>query len=94
MNGEGSYEHHERKVVYSVVSSAECKHVLSAIKEVDPKAFVNVIKTEQISGHLYQRHTNNPYQDNKRGRNRMVCVLFFISHNFYMILGNSSFTVG
>ena len=55
MNGEGSYEHHERKVVYSVVSSAECKHVLSAIKEVDPKAFVNVIKTEQISGHFYQR---------------------------------------
>lgn len=47
--------HHERKVVYSVVSSAECKHVLSAIKEVDPKAFVNVIKTEQISGHFYQR---------------------------------------
>ena len=47
MNGEGSYEHHERKVVYSVVSSAECKHVLSAIKEVDPKAFVNVIKTER-----------------------------------------------
>jgi uncharacterized membrane-anchored protein YitT (DUF2179 family) len=55
MDGEGSYEHHERKVVYSVVSSAECKHVLSAIKEVDPKAFVNVIKTEQISGHFYQR---------------------------------------
>lgn len=55
MDGEGSYEHHERKVVYSVVSSAECKHVLNAIKEVDPKAFVNVIKTEQISGHFYQR---------------------------------------
>ena len=55
MEGEGSYEHHERKVVYSVVSSAECKHVLNAIKEVDPKAFVNVIKTEQISGHFYQR---------------------------------------
>ena len=28
---------------------------ISAIKEVDPKAFVNVIKTEQISGHFYQR---------------------------------------
>lgn len=55
MDGEGSYEHHERKVVYSVVSSAECKHVLNAIKEVDPKAFVNVIKTEQISGRFYQR---------------------------------------
>lgn len=55
INGEGSYEHHERKIVYSVVSSAESKHVISAIKKADPKAFVNVIKTEQISGYFYQR---------------------------------------
>lgn len=55
MEGEGSYEHHERKVVYSVVSSAESKHVIQAIRRVDPKAFINVIKTEEISGHFYQR---------------------------------------
>lgn len=55
IEGEGSYEHHERKVVYSVVSSAESKHVIQAIRKVDPKAFINVIKTEEISGHFYQR---------------------------------------
>lgn len=55
MEGEGSYEHHERKVVYSVVSSEESKIIIRAIKEIDPHAFVNVMKTEQVSGRFYQR---------------------------------------
>lgn len=55
IEGEGSYEHHERKIVYSVVSSAESKHVIQAVRAVDPKAFINVIKTEEISGHFYQK---------------------------------------
>lgn len=55
MEGEGSYEHHERKVVYSVVSSEESKRIIRAIKEIDPHAFVNVMKTEQVAGRFYQR---------------------------------------
>lgn len=55
MEGEGSYEHHERKVVYSVVSSEESKIIIRAIKEIDPHAFVNVMKTEQVAGRFYQR---------------------------------------
>ena len=55
MEGEGSYEHRERKVVYSVVSGAESKKVTKAIKEVDANAFINVIKTEQLSGRFYQK---------------------------------------
>lgn len=55
MQGEGPYEHQERTVVYSVVSSAECKHVLKAVKQADPKAFVNVVKTEQVSGRFYHK---------------------------------------
>lgn len=55
MEGEGSYEHHERKVVYSVVSSEESKIIIRAIKKIDPHAFVNVMKTEQVSGRFYQR---------------------------------------
>ena len=58
IEAEGSYEHQERKIVYSVVSRAECKDIISGIKEVDPKAFVNVINTQQISGRFYQR----PYE--------------------------------
>lgn len=55
LDGEGSFKHHERKVVYSVVSSAESKHIINAIRKTDPSAFINVIKTEQISGHFYHR---------------------------------------
>ena len=58
IEAEGSYEHQERKIVYSVVSRAECKDIINGIKEVDPKAFVNVINTQQISGRFYQR----PYE--------------------------------
>lgn len=55
IDGEGSYEHKERKVVYSVVSSAESKVVMRTVKEADPHAFINIIKTEQIAGRFYQK---------------------------------------
>lgn len=55
MRGEGTYERKERKVVYSVVSSAESKHVIRAIKEADPHVFINVVKTDQVSGRFYQK---------------------------------------
>ena len=55
MKGEGSYEGHERSVVYSVVSSYECQQVIAAIKEVDEKAFINAIKTEKIQGRFYHK---------------------------------------
>lgn len=53
--GIGCYEGTERNMLYSVVSSEEVSRVLAAIKEADPKAFVNVIKTEQIGGWFYNR---------------------------------------
>ena len=55
MKGEGSYEGHERSVVYSVVSSYECQQVIAAIKAVDEKAFINAIKTEKIQGRFYHK---------------------------------------
>ncbi len=55
MDGEGSYGHQLHKVVYSVVSSEEIKPVVNAIREADPQAFVNVVRTEQISGQFYKR---------------------------------------
>lgn len=58
LDGEGSFEHQDRKIVYSVVSRAEYKRVLQAVRAADPKAFINVIKTEQISGHFYHK----PYE--------------------------------
>lgn len=55
MEGIGSYEYQERTIIYSVVSSAESKKVIQAIKEVDEEAFINVVKTEQVSGRFYQK---------------------------------------
>ena len=57
LEGEGSYGHCERHVVYSVVSSAESKRVTRAVKEVDPNAFINTIRTEQLLGRFYQKPT-------------------------------------
>lgn len=55
IEGTGSYEHCERNIVYSVVSSAESKLVIRAVKKEDPGAFVNAIRTEQLSGRFYQK---------------------------------------
>ncbi|MBR5800234.1 MAG: YitT family protein [Lachnospiraceae bacterium] len=55
LEGKGSYENRERKMVYSVVSSAEAKMVIHAVKEADEDAFVNTIRTEQLYGRFYQK---------------------------------------
>jgi uncharacterized membrane-anchored protein YitT (DUF2179 family) len=57
LEGEGSYENQRRDVVYSVVSSAECKQVIRAVCEVDDKAFINAVRTEELNGRFYQKPT-------------------------------------
>ena len=54
LEGEGSYEHCERNVVYSVVSAAESKQVIKVIREADSEAFINEMKTQKLSGRFYQ----------------------------------------
>lgn len=53
LEGEGSYEQCERNVVYSVVSTAQTKKVIHAIKTADPTAFINEAKTQKLSGRFY-----------------------------------------
>ena len=55
IEGQGAYEDRERKIVYSVVSSAESKKVIQAIKQADPHTFINIMKTEHVSGKFYQK---------------------------------------
>lgn len=57
LEGEGFYEKHERDIVYSVVSKEESKRVIRAVKEVDENAFINAIRTEELSGRFYQKPT-------------------------------------
>jgi len=53
--GVGNYDKQRRVMLYSVVSASEARRLISAIKRVDPGAFINVLKTEQVNGKIYQR---------------------------------------
>lgn len=53
LDGKGSYENSSRSIVYSVVSGAESKAVMRAVREADPAAFINAIRTEQLTGRFY-----------------------------------------
>ena len=55
LDGEGYYEGKERSIVYSVVSSAECKEVIRSVKTVDEGAFINAVRTEELTGRFYQK---------------------------------------
>jgi len=53
--GFGSYEKKSRTLLYSVVTASQIKILIPAIRQVDENAFINVIKTDQLNGHFYQR---------------------------------------
>lgn len=53
--GTGCYMGGEKDMLYSVIGSEDVARVISAIKEIDPGAFINTFKTEQIDGRFYKR---------------------------------------
>ena len=53
--GTGCYQNQERNMLYSVVGSDEIRKVVQVIKEIDKDAFINIMKTEQITGRFYKR---------------------------------------
>jgi uncharacterized membrane-anchored protein YitT (DUF2179 family) len=53
--GFGSYEKKSRTLLYSVVTASQVKILIPAIRQVDDKAFINVLKTDQLKGQFYQR---------------------------------------
>jgi uncharacterized membrane-anchored protein YitT (DUF2179 family) len=55
MDAEGSHEHGHLKLVYSVVSGSDAKKAIRAARQIDPKAFVNSIRTTELQGHFYMR---------------------------------------
>lgn len=55
IDGEGSFGHHNKKIVYSVVSAADTRKIIPKILEIDKKAFINSVRTEEISGNFYMR---------------------------------------
>jgi uncharacterized membrane-anchored protein YitT (DUF2179 family) len=53
--GTGLYNNKERVLLYSVVYANEVTDLVIGIRQIDPDAFINVIKTEQLNGRFYRR---------------------------------------
>lgn len=53
--GTGCYTNNAQTLLYSVVSREEAKVLVKKVHEVDPKAFVNIIKTDYINGRFYHK---------------------------------------
>lgn len=55
IDGEGSFAHKNKKIVYSIVSASDTRKLIPLIKEIDEHAFVNSVRTEEIMGNFYMR---------------------------------------
>ena len=55
IDGEGSFAHKNKKIVYSIVSASDTRKLIPKIKELDPGAFINSVRTEEITGNVYMR---------------------------------------
>lgn len=53
--GRGFYQGREQNVVYSVVNSDEVSKLTKCILDIDPHAFINSVKTDNVYGNFYNR---------------------------------------
>lgn len=53
--GTGCYMKKTKNLVYSIVASDEVRDVIREVKKIDPDAFINIVKTDQVIGKFYQR---------------------------------------
>ena len=51
----GSHSHSPFKMVYSVISGTDVKKALQTVRETDPEAFINSIRSTEIRGNFYMR---------------------------------------
>lgn len=58
ITGEGGYSGENKKIIYSVIGRDQSDKVIKAVKELDPGAFTNLIKTEQVNGRFYMTPKN------------------------------------
>jgi uncharacterized membrane-anchored protein YitT (DUF2179 family) len=54
-SGTGLYNMEERQLLYSVVYANEVQGLVNLLRQAEPKAFINVMKTEQINGRFFRR---------------------------------------
>ena len=55
IRAKGMYSGNDKLMLFCVVGKKELVHLKEMIDEIDPKAFVNIIKTDYINGRFYQK---------------------------------------
>lgn len=55
VEGVGLYNGQPCVMIYSVVDNSQIRQLTRKVREADPKAFVNVMRTEQLHGNFYRR---------------------------------------
>lgn len=53
-HGVGLYNGEERTMLYTVITKDQVKGILKEVHAIDPHAFVNQLRTDQVSGNFYQ----------------------------------------
>ena len=51
----GSYDKDSHTLLYSVVTASQVRKLIPVIRQIDPGAFINVLKTHQLNGRFYQQ---------------------------------------
>ncbi len=54
-HGTGLWGGQPRSMIYSVIAGDQVKAITRKVRQIDPHAFVNILKTDQVSGNFYQR---------------------------------------
>lgn len=53
--GIGGYSNKKRTMLYTVIDMSELRKVRRIVREIDPGAFLNVMKSEHVEGRFYQK---------------------------------------
>lgn len=51
----GTYQETKRSMLYTVIDNEELDAVVKMVRKADPKAFVNVMRTERLAGRFYMK---------------------------------------
>jgi uncharacterized membrane-anchored protein YitT (DUF2179 family) len=54
-SGVGRYQKQERILLYSVVAATEVPLLVTEIKKIDPCAFINILRTESLTGKFFRK---------------------------------------
>jgi uncharacterized membrane-anchored protein YitT (DUF2179 family) len=53
-HGKGLYNGKEQDMIYSVIEGAQVKAITHLVRSIDPKAFLNIMKTDHVVGKFYE----------------------------------------